>query len=176
MIMLILIIEVVCSFSEFYCNASNTCIPISFRCDGEYDCSDHSDERNCKKPTCKKNQFQCENGKCVSVADKCDGENDCGDNSDENVKHCTEKTCANFQFTCSESLYCIPRAWVCDGDEDCLNRDDEANCPTVRCSKSEFRCRNKRECIPVSYLLEKSKFCHLTFVEGGKIIFFGEQP
>jgi len=43
---------------DFQCATSKQCIPNSWRCDGENDCSDMSDEKNCKNKTCESWQFQ----------------------------------------------------------------------------------------------------------------------
>lgn len=40
-----------------------------------------------------------------------------------------EVTCAPNQFQCSITKRCIPRVWVCDRDNDCVDGSDEpANC------------------------------------------------
>ncbi|XP_059142661.1 serine protease svh-1-like [Physella acuta] len=39
--------EVNCKNKEFYCKEENTCIPLSYKCDGEIDCSHGEDEYNC---------------------------------------------------------------------------------------------------------------------------------
>lgn len=37
-----------CSGEEFHCRTDGTCIPERWRCDGDKDCEDGSDETNCK--------------------------------------------------------------------------------------------------------------------------------
>lgn len=40
-----------------------------------------------------------------------------------------EVTCAPNQFQCAMSKRCVPRVWVCDRDNDCMDGSDEpANC------------------------------------------------
>ena len=38
-----------CSAEEFLCNRSKHCIPNSWKCDGDVDCFDNSDELGCCK-------------------------------------------------------------------------------------------------------------------------------
>ncbi len=87
--------EPTCSASEFQCG-SGRCVPVTFKCDGENDCGDYTDETGCVNVTCSSSQFLCENRRCIPSTWKCDSENDCGDGSDEG-DFCTEKTCAYFQ-------------------------------------------------------------------------------
>lgn len=145
----VIVAEPTCSAGEFQCG-SGRCVPITFKCDGENDCGDYSDETGCVNVTCSMSQFLCENGRCIPSTWKCDSENDCGDGSDEG-DFCTEKTCAYFQFTCPRSGHCIPQTWVCDGDNDCFDNQDEEGCPPITCSATQFKCADLRQCIQETY-------------------------
>ena len=36
--------------------------------------------------------------------------------------------CADDEFLCRKDKKCIPRQWVCDGDNDCNDNSDERDC------------------------------------------------
>lgn len=57
------------------------CIPSSWRCDGQNDCPDKSDEVGC--PTCRSDQFRCQSGECIEKNLVCDGTTHCADGHDE---------------------------------------------------------------------------------------------
>merc|ERR1711970_194554 len=87
-----------CNRNQFSCDNGN-CINASWKCDGDNDCGDMSDENNCEAK-CRSSQFTCDNKKCVPANWKCDNEDDCGDNSDE--KNCaTATTTTKAPATCT---------------------------------------------------------------------------
>ncbi|XP_069969006.1 very low-density lipoprotein receptor isoform X5 [Bactrocera oleae] len=134
----------ICEEKQFQCG-NGACIPIRFTCDGESDCSDHSDERiaNCKYigSTCGTEQFRCNNGFCIPKRWRCDQESDCADRSDEATSLCNE-TCRSDEFTCGNGR-CIQKRWVCDQDDDCGDGSDERDCPPKTCNpNTEFSCRD----------------------------------
>nr|CAD7449061.1 unnamed protein product [Timema bartmani] len=63
-----------------------------WKCDGDTDCSDGSDEMNCNE-SCPENQFPCHNRQCISLSWRCDGDDDCGDGSDEKKSLCASLPC-----------------------------------------------------------------------------------
>lgn len=46
------------SAGYFMCTSPHACIPRSWRCDGEKDCADNSDESGCDSNSCESWQFQ----------------------------------------------------------------------------------------------------------------------
>lgn len=86
-----------CGEGEFKCDDSSRCIDIKWKCDGDFDCGDHSDETsNCTytgfddPETCRPDtEFKCvTSGECIHKSWKCDGDADCIDSSDE--RECCE--------------------------------------------------------------------------------------
>lgn len=55
------------------------------------------------------------------------------------------------QFTCPRSGHCIPQSWVCDGDNDCFDNQDEEGCPPITCSATQFKCADLRQCVQETY-------------------------
>lgn len=44
-------LEFVCASYQFACASGDQCVSSSYRCDGVFDCRDHSDEQGCRKFT-----------------------------------------------------------------------------------------------------------------------------
>ncbi|XP_034358398.1 low-density lipoprotein receptor-related protein 8 isoform X4 [Arvicanthis niloticus] len=138
-----------CAPHEFQCS-NRSCLASVFVCDGDDDCGDGSDERGCSDPACPPREFRCGGGgTCIPERWVCDRQFDCEDRSDEAAELCgragqgttaTPAACApTTQFTC-RSGECIHLGWRCDGDRDCKDKSDEADCSLGPCGENEFQC------------------------------------
>lgn len=85
-----------CATIQFACETGGTCIPESWKCDGDNDCGDNSDEAHCNKVKCQPNTFNCDGDKCIPRHWMCDLDRDCKDGKDE--KNCTYSNCTDSQF------------------------------------------------------------------------------
>ena len=108
---------------EFTCDNGNW-IPGSYRCDGDNDCGDNSDEIGCAG--CGDNEFKCHDGACISASYACDSWADCSQGEDD----CGCGVCDLSEFQCSNDN-CIPESYICDGDNDCLDNTDERGCSNM---------------------------------------------
>ncbi|XP_013377136.1 PREDICTED: low-density lipoprotein receptor-related protein 8 isoform X9 [Chinchilla lanigera] len=137
-----------CAPHEFQCS-NRSCLASVFVCDGDDDCGDGSDERGCADPACGPREFRCGGGGCIPERWVCDRQFDCEDRSDEVAELCgragqgttsAPAACApSTQFTC-RSGECIHLGWRCDGDRDCKDKSDEADCLLGTCHGDEFQC------------------------------------
>uniref|UniRef100_A0A3Q1CIR2 EGF-like domain-containing protein n=1 Tax=Amphiprion ocellaris TaxID=80972 RepID=A0A3Q1CIR2_AMPOC len=149
-----------CQPGEFACK-NNRCIQERWKCDGDNDCLDNSDEAPelCHQHTCPTDRFKCKNNRCIPLRWLCDGDNDCGNDEDESNTTCSARTCPPNQYSCASGR-CIPISWTCDLDDDCGDRSDEpASCAYPTCFPlTQFTCNNGR-CININWRCDNEKDC-----------------
>ncbi|CAB3407219.1 unnamed protein product [Caenorhabditis bovis] len=138
-----------CDKDQFACLTTRTCMPMHWRCDGQYDCGDMSDEKGCEKKCSEKFEFTCaKSSACVAIEQKCDGKPDCPDGEDE--ADCEHNECqgeGNTTFRCTNHR-CIPMSWRCDGTDDCMDNanavgSDEKDCGGRTAYRIPSRCDNE---------------------------------
>uniref|UniRef100_A0A674BVS5 LDL receptor related protein 1 n=1 Tax=Salmo trutta TaxID=8032 RepID=A0A674BVS5_SALTR len=167
-----------CHVDEFQCRMDSLCIPMRWRCDGDTDCMDLSDENDCEGVThmCDPAvKFSCRNsGECVVAfsALKCNWLTTLSSSCCINKAWvgcclvissacCINKAwvgcCLVISSACSR---CISKAWVCDGDSDCEDSSDEDNCEALVCKLSHHVCAtNASVCLPAEKLCDGTDDC-----------------
>uniref|UniRef100_A0A8C6YMZ9 EGF-like domain-containing protein n=1 Tax=Nothoprocta perdicaria TaxID=30464 RepID=A0A8C6YMZ9_NOTPE len=99
-----------CQPGEFACK-NNRCIQERWKCDGDNDCLDNSDEAPelCRSLACKAPSHPCANSTsvCLPPEKLCDGTDDCGDGSDEG-ELCGEHQCSLNNGGCSHNCSVAP--------------------------------------------------------------------
>ncbi|XP_029461540.1 low-density lipoprotein receptor-related protein 2 isoform X2 [Rhinatrema bivittatum] len=149
-----------CTSTQYLCADIERCIPIWWKCDGQRDCRDGSDEpSSCPLRYCQVGQFQCYDGNCTSSHLLCNAVSDCPDGSDEDLVLCANHQCETHQWQCANRR-CIPEAWQCDTEDDCGDNSDEesSHCTSRTCHPGQFRCDNGR-CIPQSWKCDVDNDC-----------------
>uniref|UniRef100_A0A3Q3ANM4 MAM and LDL receptor class A domain containing 1 n=1 Tax=Kryptolebias marmoratus TaxID=37003 RepID=A0A3Q3ANM4_KRYMA len=117
-----------CGGDQFQCLYSFQCIPKSWWCDDEPDCTDYSDEEHCPTAVpgtlppqglCPARYYQCSDHQCIPSVLRCDGVLDCPDGEDEH----------SCELVCESPSGCIPPLKRCDESTDCLPfHTDESSC------------------------------------------------
>nr|XP_008280588.1 PREDICTED: low-density lipoprotein receptor-related protein 2-like [Stegastes partitus] len=146
-----------CHQGQWQCDDGN-CIRDVWRCDGQGDCLDGSDEVGCTAPgstDCPPGQFSCvDSVGCVDASARCDGLKQCPTGSDEENCSPTEG-CLDSDWMCRNHI-CIPKELRCNGQNDCTDNSDEEDCglcsedglkcPDGTCLSAEQRCDGKFHC------------------------------
>ncbi|CAG5895700.1 unnamed protein product [Menidia menidia] len=142
-----------CRPQEFPCASGSQCVPEVWRCDGETDCRDGSDEQQCAAP-CGPHQVLCLSGdQCVDYQQLCDGIPHCRDASDESIDNCGSSQIPSCpgSFQC-DNRTCVNMSKVCNNIPDCPQSDDELVCvppgsKNTSTTCSEFTCMDGT-CLP----------------------------
>ncbi|XP_059913835.1 low-density lipoprotein receptor-related protein 8-like [Gadus macrocephalus] len=126
-----------CTAGEFRC-ANGECVRLAWKCDGDPDCKDKSDELDCPLLTCRPDEFQCGDGSCIHGTKQCNKVHDCPDHSDESGCVNATRCEGPLKFLCKNGE-CIDSSKVCDSVKNCKDRSDE---PKKECGLNECLINN----------------------------------
>lgn len=104
-----------CKAEEFRCRTGR-CISDQWRCDGDIDCSDNSDEEGCAvRKECTTGNFKCNDGTCINQMNVCNGAPNCPDGSDEDLNGtCASGTpCREDGFPCQHLCIATSKGHQC---------------------------------------------------------------
>ncbi|XP_045441891.1 CD320 antigen isoform X3 [Pipistrellus kuhlii] len=111
----------------FQCRGGSYAVPLAWRCDGDPDCPDGSDEEEPETEPCT------QDGQCSPPGGSpcsCDSIDDCPDDMDKILLNCGRQPCPAGEFYCLLDSTCILHTWLCDGHPDCSDSSDELGCGT----------------------------------------------
>uniref|UniRef100_A0A8D0KZH3 EGF-like domain-containing protein n=1 Tax=Strix occidentalis caurina TaxID=311401 RepID=A0A8D0KZH3_STROC len=137
-----------CQPGEFACK-NNRCIQERWKCDGDNDCLDNSDEAPelCRSLVCKPPSHTCANNTsiCLPPEKLCDGSDDCGDGSDEG-ELCGEYQCSLNNGGCSHNCTVAPgEGIVCSCPLGMELGSDNKTCQIQSYCAKHLKCSQKCE-------------------------------
>ena len=161
-----------CNQFEFACD-NMECIPLSWYCNTFIDCSDGSDEFQCFTHRLHAPMQQAVGGSpglvqcgddysafinissiCILLYDHYGLIMGCANGW--HLQDCSASLC-NGYYKCTDS-YCIPVSYICDGKNDCANREDEIACEKYVCP-GLYRCKGTTLCISQSTVCDSEFDC-----------------
>lgn len=138
-------------------------MPLSWRCDGDRDCSDGSDEEECRIEPCAQNR-QCQPQPALPCS--CDNISGCSAGSDKNL-NCSRSPCQEGELRCILDDVCIPHTWRCDGHPDCPDSSDELSCDTDTETDKIFQEENATTSMSSMIVEKETSFRNVTVASAG---------
>ena len=124
-----IISEQECKGNVYYTCNDRTCILTIYICDGQFDCPDKSDEKNCESSCIESSNQKNQSKNLIKSHQHCFVK--C------TLEHCF---CNSLYFQCATGA-CVPLDKICDGKQDCIDGLDETMCVRDAVKNSEFNAQ-----------------------------------